>query len=323
MTATDAAAGPSRIEGRDSSIVEEILLQCTDGIKLAGQRWSNQNQLKPPKRRILCLHGWLDNCRSFFLLAPKLVTSLPDTVVVALDLPGHGVSSHKSADGPSSVIADYAYYVSESVSQLEWEGTPFTLIGHSMGAAVSLVYAAAFPEHVEKLILLEGAAPYHKDASDLANHVRLHIQQRLQGNLMPTKPSLYPNVQSAVETRRETAKAFPGQQYISEPAAFELVRRASRDVDGGIQFVHDPRLKWPSLVYYTQEQSESLYTGIKCECCLLLGHDGMPWGEERTERIKGLLKPSMFEILPGSHHFHMDPDSADKVADFVVKFLAS
>jgi pimeloyl-ACP methyl ester carboxylesterase len=321
MTATDSAANQSNV-GDERSTVEDITLNCSDGVKIAAQRWFHRDET-PPKRRILCLHGWLDNCSSFYRLAPHLVSTLPDTVVASIDFPGHGLSSHKSVDGPPAMIAEYAYYVSEAVSQLEWDGAPFTLIGHSMGASVALVYAASFPENVDKLVLLEGAGPYPKEARDISKHVRSHIDRRLKGNVQPQAPSIYPTVQIAVETRCATAKAFPGKQYISEQAAYELVRRASKDVEGGIQFLHDPRLKWPSIQYFTPEQTESLYKDTQCETCLLLAHDGMPWGEERTDRIRQLLQPSRFEVLPGSHHFHMDPESAVKVAHVVTDFLAS
>lgn len=144
----------------------EITLQCSDGIKLAAQSWTTStigDEVEPPaqrrrRQRILCLHGWMDNCRSFHHLAPALLQKLPDIDLIALDFPGHGWSSHKSNDGPPLVLAETAFYVAEAVHQLQWqdESTPFTLIGHSMGAAISCLYAAAFPEQVEKLVLLEG-----------------------------------------------------------------------------------------------------------------------------------------------------------------------
>ena len=42
----------------------------------------------------LCLHGWLDNANSFLPLAEKL----PQLQLVAIDLPGHGQSDHRSPD---------------------------------------------------------------------------------------------------------------------------------------------------------------------------------------------------------------------------------
>ena len=106
----------------------------------------------------MCLHGWLDNCASFHLLAPSLVNHSKEqrlaSEVVALDFPGHGLSSHKSADNPTALLAEYCYYVSEAAEQLQWD--KFSLVGHSMGAGVSVIMAAAFPDKIQSLVLLEG-----------------------------------------------------------------------------------------------------------------------------------------------------------------------
>ena len=79
-----------------------------------------------------------------------------DVNVVCLDFLGHGHSSHKSLDGPSIVLSESAFYVAEAIEKLGWwkedfnkrkkaadgsaqpinkDNVPFTLIGHSMGAA--------------------------------------------------------------------------------------------------------------------------------------------------------------------------------------------
>jgi pimeloyl-ACP methyl ester carboxylesterase len=90
----------------------------------------------------------MDNCRSFARLAPHLVQHLPATTeLVALDFPGHGWSSHESADSPQSVMAELAFYVAEAVKEMHWDhDQPITLIGHSMGAHVTSIFAAAIPE---------------------------------------------------------------------------------------------------------------------------------------------------------------------------------
>jgi pimeloyl-ACP methyl ester carboxylesterase len=152
--------------------VRDIVLHCSDGLQLAAQVYTTTPPLPYTlPRRILCLHGWMDNCRSFHLLAPSLLRQWEASVeLVALDLPGHGWSSHRSADGPPVQLADAIFYVAEAVRQLQWwdpavasrdeetggEQAPFTLVGHSMGAAISCLYAAAFPEQIDKLVLLEG-----------------------------------------------------------------------------------------------------------------------------------------------------------------------
>jgi pimeloyl-ACP methyl ester carboxylesterase len=190
--------------------VSEITLTCGDGIHLAAQLWKmetamnhklyddNDDMVLPSTnnnsskiRRILCLHGWMDNCRSFHIFAPSLLNQLhalsndesvstttstattkaTSTELVALDLTGHGWSDHQSLDAPPVLLSGSIYYIAEAVRQLQWLHTTesvdnndsvtktlpsFTLVGHSMGAAISCIYAATFPEQVQKLVLLEG-----------------------------------------------------------------------------------------------------------------------------------------------------------------------
>ena len=106
---------------------------------------------------------------------------MPNVELVALDFPGHGMSSHKSRDGPPMLLSELTYYVAEAMQQLEWtkqhqdgdnNGCKFSLIGHSMGAAVGCLYSAAFPEHVDQLVLVEGGGPLARRAEDISQHVR-------------------------------------------------------------------------------------------------------------------------------------------------------
>lgn len=268
------------------------------------------------------LHGWLDNSDSFWKLAPKL----EQDDVVALDLPGHGLSGHRPRDGPTILLPEAICYVREVLSQLEW-GSGVTLIGHSMGAAISLMYAAAFPDQVERLILLEGAGPLSKPDEDIVKHLKNHVEKRLKGNVSlygeaAKGPRTHASLDAAIETRMATAKMAPGNQYISKEAATELVTRATISVNGGgVQFLHDYRLTWPSLIYMTPKQVQAIQESVQCPTCLLLAEDGWPFEEERLKSVKDGLKPKHFAVLPGSHHFHADPDSANLVTEHILQFL--
>eukprot|EP00545_Synedropsis_sp_CCMP1620_P000890 CAMPEP_0119006482 /NCGR_PEP_ID=MMETSP1176-20130426/2317_1 /TAXON_ID=265551 /ORGANISM="Synedropsis recta cf, Strain CCMP1620" /LENGTH=305 /DNA_ID=CAMNT_0006958395 /DNA_START=66 /DNA_END=979 /DNA_ORIENTATION=- len=287
---------------------------CSDGVKLAAQCY-------PPaqaqgRHKVLLLHGWLDNCRTFWKLAPQL----EQDDVVALDLPGHGRSDHKGNDTPPLVLAEAAYYVADVLQQLEWN-SGVTLIGHSMGAAISLMYSATFPEQIERLVLLEGAGPLAKSPHDVPQHLRAHIEKRLKGNRSLYQsngskgPRVYPSLEKAAETRQSTAKLFPGKQYLSIEAARELVDRAlsSDETGNGLTFQHDVRLQWPSLLYMTTEQVEAMQVAVQCPTYLMLAEDGWPYDADMLESTKERLQPTRFDVLPGSHHFHADPDTADAV----------
>ena len=89
-----------------------------------------------------------------------------------------------------------------------------------------------------------------------------------------------------------------------------------------VVFVHDSRLRWPSLQYFTKEQIDGLLVSLESRrTCVLLAEDGMPYSRDEIERFKTLLKPDVFMTLPGSHHFHMDPEHSKAVFDAVYSFL--
>jgi pimeloyl-ACP methyl ester carboxylesterase len=301
----------------------EITLACADGMTLAAQSWKPSSE-HTTKRRILCLHGWMDNSASFHYLAPRIMEHFPmDTELVALDFPGHGLSSHKSIDGPPLMLSESAFYVAEAVRRLKWdsESTPFTLIGHSMGAAVGCLYSAVYPEQVKNLVLLEGAGPLARKTEDIAKHIRMHVQRRQTALIQNKSPRIYPSLELAVATRRQTAKNFPGDQSLSKDAATLMVKRGSVSVGEGVRFCHDARLQWPSLQYFTTEQTEALYKDIQCPTALILAKSGWPFDEDRQNRTLELLRPVHYTTLAGSHHFHADPDTAESVAQEVLRFL--
>jgi pimeloyl-ACP methyl ester carboxylesterase len=103
----------------------------------------------PSAPAVLALHGWLDNAASFERLAPLI----PGVRLIALDLPGHGHSQHR----PAGTWYHYIDYVSDVLAAADALGLErFTLLGHSLGAATASVVAAARPERVEALWLIEG-----------------------------------------------------------------------------------------------------------------------------------------------------------------------
>ena len=396
MTSSPVVVPSSSISTRSSMVpaCREIQLHCSDGMMMAGQAWRANEQLfdkasssSSSVQRILCLHGWMDNARSFHYLAPALVTDQPHVELVALDFLGHGLSSHKSRDGPSMVLSEAVYYVAEALQQLGWissttmtatkpDDNPnkstanplapvVTLIGHSMGAGIATFYAAAFPEQVHKLVLLEGAGPLDRNPRDISHHIRAHVTKRLTGNAhaspsyRPRPPRVYPTLESAVAQRCQTAKAFPGTQWLSTPAATELVLRGtipvplhsqtdsdkakqpshdtanrkpelddddddndpSTGMTTGFSFCHDPRLQWPSGQFLSWEQTQALYADISCPTALVLADHGWPFDADKMETCLKLLQPQVYTTLPGSHHFHADPESAPRVAETVHSFL--
>jgi pimeloyl-ACP methyl ester carboxylesterase len=71
---------------------------------------------------------------------------------IAIDLPGYGRSSKGKYEASMSAFADV---VKAFIEQLEIEKV--TLVGHSMGGQISIMTALAYPDLVDKLILVAPA----------------------------------------------------------------------------------------------------------------------------------------------------------------------
>lgn len=341
---------------------QEISLACSDGTVLAAQSWKTTPPHAPKiasspvprdfcNMNILCLHGWLDNCRSFYQLAPAVAAASDADRgyhVVALDLPGHGRSAHKSVDAPPMVQAEMAFYVSEAIDRLYeqgiWEkrgdeGMSVTLMGHSLGAGISTLYAAAFPHQVKRMILLDGAGFLPREASDVALHVYNHIRRRKLAlrKRNNTERKGYPTLEAAIQQRLQSVESMPGNQTMSSNVARELVLRAMhldkftgeelvQDETLPLIFQHDSRFAWPSIQYYTQEQNEGIFRtlgGSRVDTCILLAVDGWPFPKDVSDKAFELIRPRMLRTLPGSHYLHADPETAPAVLDSVLEFLST
>ncbi len=99
-------------------------------------------------KEILCIHGLTANCRFWDCLANALS---PHHRVTAMDLRGRGLSD-KPPTGYS--IDSHCKDVLALMDDLGLERP--VLMGHSLGAFISLVFAAQTPQRVDRLILVDG-----------------------------------------------------------------------------------------------------------------------------------------------------------------------
>ena len=272
-----------------------------EGLELCAKVWG-----PPEAPPVLCLHGWLDNAATFDGLAPRL----PGWRLVALDLPGHGRSSHNPAGFPYAFI-DWVAVVHEVVHRLGW--STLTVMGHSLGAAIAAVWAGTFPRRVERLILLEGLGPLTDAPEDAPKRLARAIEEeRAKRGRTPT-----------VHADLETVVARLGQtvQRLSPQAAEVLVRRGLKEVDGGVTWRSDPRLRIASRLRLTEPQVLAFLRAIECPTLLVRASAGYPFASDGGEaRIRAIRDLEVVQ-LPGSHHVHLeDPES---VAAAVLRFLES
>jgi pimeloyl-ACP methyl ester carboxylesterase len=96
---------------------------------------------------VVLLHGFSDNLQTWRRVVPALALGHR---VVAIDLPGHGATARQFR---APLLNGYAALVLEVLDDLGIH-EPVSLVGNSMGAAVSAVLAAAHPERVDCAVLI-------------------------------------------------------------------------------------------------------------------------------------------------------------------------
>jgi pimeloyl-ACP methyl ester carboxylesterase len=100
---------------------------------------------------ITLLHGFPQNWREWRLVMPGLVEA--GYTVVAPDLRGFG-HSDKPLDGFD--VGTVAEDIRQVIAKLGRDEEKVRIVGHDVGSAAAYAWAAAHPEQVEQLVLIEG-----------------------------------------------------------------------------------------------------------------------------------------------------------------------
>lgn len=242
---------------------------------------------------VLALHGWLDNAASFVPVAPHL----PGLDLVALDLPGHGASAHLPASAEYTLIAA-ARAALAAADALGW--SRFVLLGHSMGAATATLLAAAAPERIERLALIEALGGLTETEDRTAQ--RLRDAFAVQAEPAGTRRRLFPDLATAVRARLQVGG-------LGESAARLLVERSiAPSADGtGFTWRSDARLTRPTAVRMSEAQMRDVIASIQCRVRLVHARPAFRFFPEdvRESRVRCLREAEVIG-LDGGHHLHMD-----------------
>jgi pimeloyl-ACP methyl ester carboxylesterase len=284
----------------------EITLASARG-PLTALRWNDGAPV-----RVLALHGWLDNAASFAPMAPHL----SGIDLVALDLPGHGGSAHR-APGHDYVFVDWIHDALDALDALGWERA--VLLGHSMGGGIASLVAAAVPARIERLALIEALGPIGGRVEDAVSRLRQatlarrHADAGARAGAAPRAPRAIATVEEAIDLRLAASA-------MTRDTARLIVERNLREVEGGVAWRSDPRLKLPGHVRSDEATVQAWLGAIECPVLVVAADPSPPYFTPsiRDARMHALRDGKSVSIV-GGHHLHMEQPA--EVAGVLVPFL--
>lgn len=244
------------------------------------------------------LHGLGGAASNWVELAPRLAARHR---VIAVDLPGHGMSDPPAAVGSLDTYADAV------AACLERErAKPAALVGHSFGGAVALRLAARRPELVSALVL---AAAAGISSTGLRARVGLRALAVLRPSRLVARHR--DQVARSVYLRRLVFAALA-----SDPAA--LSPTAVQGFLAGSAAVSDSRTAMEALVAY---DARTALDGIVCPVLVLWGaRDRFLPLEDGLEYARRLRAP--LRVLPDTGHL-LIAEQPEACALLIEQFLTS
>jgi len=211
-------------------------------------------------RTVLAVHGITASAMAW----PAVAAALPeDWNLVAVDLRGRGAS--RDLPGPYG-LGVHAGDVAEVASVLRKAGDGLVLLGHSMGAYVSVLAAAERPDLFDRVVLVDGGVPLPlpegADPDDVLAATLGPALERLR--------TTYPSVEAYVEFFRAHPALGPSWDDTIE----DYVRYDALETESGVR-------------------SRALDEAVRAD-----GRDLLLAGPALDEGLRGTRRPTTLLVAP-------------------------
>lgn len=298
--------GPGRLAG------DEVMIPVPWGV-IAGRQWGD-----PSGHPWLGLHGWLDNAGTFDLLGPCFP---PGYKLVAIDLPGHGLSSHY----PWGLMYHYLEYlvIIERI-QRHFGWGKFSLLGHSMGGGISSLYAGTFPDKIAALIMLDLTSPTFRSKEDVVRLTRKSVKDVLSIEERMERPEkVFSSFDDALERAMDGVNDTYGEEGITREAAKIFMKRGLKNNTDGFVYTRDLRHRARSLYGIPTEFLIEWAQNISCPHLIIAAQlmtifAGIDEDKQIMEIYKQNPKFTCVKVK-GSHHVHIN--EPEKVNPLIIKFI--
>jgi pimeloyl-ACP methyl ester carboxylesterase len=284
------------------------LPSTTETLEIRGLRYNVRHWGNRGAPKVFLLHGRMDSSPTFQFVVDALVQSWH---VIAPDWRGYGASEWLSRpywyyDYYADLDALLAHYCPDR---------PARLLGHSMGANIASIYAAAKPERVSQLAMLDFLglpAPATDAPAELRKWLEAIADEPRQ-RPFPDPPAL----------AQRLMKLNP---RLPHARADFLARTTSRQrPDGSIEMACDPWHKTPSPTVYRVDEVMDTWRRIAAPVLLLIAEHGyvqQRFGNDpyELERRLACFKDRQVVVVADCGH-NMQHDQPGSVAAALEGFL--
>jgi pimeloyl-ACP methyl ester carboxylesterase len=253
-----------------------------DGVEIQLAQWEGE------EKAILCIHGITANCRCWDVIADALS---PSHRVLAMDLRGRGLS------GAPSTGYSMEHHSRDILAVLDDLGLErVVLMGHSLGAFISLVFGAKYPERVDRIILVDGGGKLSED--------------QLAKVFAGIKPSLdrlgkvLPSFEAYLDLMKEAPFLKNWSQALETYYQYEI-----EEVAGGVRTRINPVHIEEERINLGKVDISQVYGEIPCPALILrategmLTRDALLLPEDVTERMVREIANARRVDVNGTNHY--------------------
>jgi pimeloyl-ACP methyl ester carboxylesterase len=251
--------------------------------------WGNEDA--PP---LLLVHGNRDHCHNWDWVAQEL---RDDFHIIAPDFRGHGDSEWVYGSGYSH--SDYVYDLAQLIHQRGL--APLRVVAHSLGGSVALRYAGVYPEHIMKMVVIEGwgGPPWMYSQEGAHSRMKSWVEQtrKVAGRL----PKRYATLEEAYERMQEANKHLSSAQ-----AQHLTIHGSNQNEDGTYSWKFDNYTHVMSPFDMTQAQSRELWQRINAPILLISGKESWHGQGGREDPAQYFPNARHVQIENAGHWVHHD-----------------
>lgn len=276
------------------------LISRTETLNLRNLRHHVRHWGPEEAPKVFFLHGWMDASATFQFVVDSLQEPWH---VIAPDWRGYGNSQwlrqpYWFPDYYADLEALLNHYVPEQ---------PVRLVGHSMGANIAATYAAARPERVSQVVMLDFLGLTPDPAIDATAQLRQWLDAMGQTHALRA----YPDHASLAARLRAS-----NPRLSREKAEFLAHHVGQLRSDGKVELAGDPWHKVASPTLYRVDEVMSIWRNIRCPLLMLNADDGFVHDRfadnpAEYERRRACFNTAQVEtIAPSSHNLQHDQPEA-------------